>query len=37
MTIPNSQPATTNAPILGATATSSPAAISMPPTTYIMS
>jgi len=35
--IPASHAATTNAPMRGATATSRPAAISMPPTTYIQS
>src|SRR5690242_11862980 len=37
MTMPASQAATTNAPMRGAKATRSPAAISMPPTTYIQS
>src|SRR3954471_20085136 len=35
--MPASQPATTNAPIRGANATRSPAAISIPPTTYMKS
>jgi len=37
MMIPASQPATTNAPIRGANRTSTPAAISIAPTTYMKS